>query len=132
MPVTDPVADMLTRIRNAINVRADTVEIPSSGEIEGIARVLQEEGYIKTSKVIEDSKQNVLRVYLKYGPDGEMILNHIKRESKPSRRLYKKVSQIEKVLGGIGIGIYSTSKGILSDRKCRQLKVGGEHICTIW
>ena len=132
MPVTDPVADMLTRIRNAVNVRFDTVEIPSSGEIEGIARVLQEEGYIKTSKVIEDNKQNVLRVYLKYGPDGEMILNHIKRESKPSRRLYKKVSQIEKVLGGIGIGIYSTSKGILSDRKCRQLKVGGEHICTIW
>ena len=132
MPVTDPVADMLTRIRNAVNVRADTVEMPSSGEIKGIARVLQEEGYIKTSKVIEDNKQNVLRVYLKYGPDGEMILNRIKRESKPSRRLYKKVSQIEKVLGGIGIGIYSTSKGILSDRKCRQLNVGGEHICTIW
>jgi small subunit ribosomal protein S8 len=108
------------------------VEIPNSREKEGIARVLQEEGYVKTYKVMEDSKQNVLKVYLKYGPDGEMILNHIERASKPSRRVYKKVHEVEKVLDGIGIGIYSTSKGILSDRKCRHLKVGGEHICTIW
>jgi len=132
MPVTDPVSDMLNRIRNAVNVRAETVEMPASGEIEGVAHVLKEEGYIKALKVIEDNKQNVLKLYLKYGPDGEVILNRLKRVSKPSRRVYKKVGEIEKVLGGIGIGIYSTSKGILSDRKCRQLKVGGEHICTIW
>ena len=132
MPVTDPIADMLNRIRNAVSIKADKVDVPSSKIKEGIARVLEVEGYIKTHKIIEDNKQNIIRIYLKYGPNGEMILNSIKRVSKPSRRIYKKVEDIDRVLRGIGIGIYSTPKGIISDRKCRELKVGGELICTIW
>jgi len=132
MPVTDPIADMLNRIMNAVKIGAEKVDTPGSGIAEGIAKTLKEEGFIKEYKIIEDNKQNVVRIYLKYGPEGELVINKIRRISKPSHRVYKKVKDVDKVLDGVGIGIYSTPKGICSDRRCRELKVGGEYICTVW
>ena len=130
--MTDPIADMLTRIRNANMVEREAVNIPSSRIKVGIAEVLKKEGFIKDFKTVPDDKQGVLRVYLKYGPLNQKIINHINRESKPGRRIYKQVEDIGKVLNGIGISIYSTSKGILSNKECRENKIGGEHICTVW
>lgn len=132
MSMTDPIADMLTRIRNANMVEREAVNIPSSRIKVGIAEVLKKEGFIKDFKNVPDDKQGVLRVYLKYGPLNQKIINLIKRESKPGRRIYKQVEDIGKVLNGIGISIYSTSKGILSNKECRENKIGGEHICTVW
>ena len=132
MAVTDPIADMLNRIMNAVKIGAEKVDIPCSRIADGIAKTLKEEGFVKEYKIIEDSKQNVLRVYLKYGPEGELVINKIRRISKPSRRVYKKVNDVNKVLDGVGIGIYSTPKGVCSDRKCREFAVGGEYICTVW
>jgi len=113
MSMTDPIADMLTRVRNGIMVGRETVNMPSSRIKIGIADVLKKEGFIKEYKKIPDEKQGVLRVYLKYGPLNQKVINHIKRESKPGKRIYKGVEDIGKVLGGIGISIFSTSKGIL-------------------
>ncbi len=130
--MTDPIADMLTRIRNANMVEREAVNMPSSRIKVGIAEVLKKEGFVKDFKYIPDDKQGVLRIYLKYGPLNQKIINHIKRESKPGRRIYNQVEDIRKVLNGIGISIYSTSKGILSNKECRENKIGGEHICTVW
>ncbi|MCP4267721.1 MAG: 30S ribosomal protein S8 [Candidatus Brocadiaceae bacterium] len=132
MSMTDPIADMLTRIRNGIMVNREAVNIPSSRIKVGIADVLKKEGFIEDFKNIPDEKQGMLRVYLKYGPLNQKVIGHIKRESKPGRRVYKGVDDIGKVLNGIGISIFSTSKGILSNKECREHKVGGEHICTVW
>ncbi len=132
MSMTDPIADMLTRIRNGIMVNREVVNIPSSRIKVGIADVLKKEGFIEDFKNIPDEKQGMLRVYLKYGPLNQKVIGHIKRESKPGRRVYKGVEDIGKVLNGIGISIFSTSKGILSNKECREHKVGGEHICTVW
>jgi len=132
MSMTDPIADMLTRIRNGIMVNRETVNIPSSRMKMGIAGVLKKEGFIEDFKNIPDEKQGMLRVYLKYGPLNQKVIRHIKRESKPGRRVYKGLDDIGKVLNGIGISIFSTSKGILSNKECREHKVGGEHICTVW
>jgi small subunit ribosomal protein S8 len=132
MSMTDPIADMLTRIRNGIMVNREAVNIPSSRIKVGIADVLKKEGFIENFKNIPDEKQGMLRVYLKYGPLNQKVISHIKRESKPGRRVYKEVEDIGKVLNGIGISIFSTSKGILSNKECRALKIGGEHICTVW
>jgi len=132
MSMTDPIADMLTRIRNGIMVERETVNIPSSRIKIGIAEVLKKEGFIKEFKEIPDEKQGVLRVYLKYGPLNQKVISHIKRESKPGRRIYKGVEDIGRVLNGIGISIFSTSKGILSNKECREHNIGGEHICTVW
>lgn len=132
MSMTDPIADMLTRIRNANMVEREAVNMPSSRIKVGIAEVLKKEGFVKDFKYIPDDKQGVLRIYLKYGPLNQKIINHIKRESKPGRRIYNQVEDIRKVLNGIGISIYSTSKGILSNKECRENKIGGEHICTVW
>ena len=132
MSMTDPIADMLTRIRNANMVEREAVNIPLSRIKVGIAEVLKKEGFIKDFKNIPDNKQGILRIYLKYGPLNQKIINHINRESKPGRRIYKQVEDIGKVLNGIGISIYSTSKGILSNKECRENKIGGEHICTVW
>jgi small subunit ribosomal protein S8 len=109
-----------------------SVDIPASKVCRGILAVLQTEGFIRGFDEIQDSKQGVIRIHLKYGPDGEQIITTIKRESKPSRRVYMKVDDVEPVLGGLGIGIYTTPQGIVSDREARRLKVGGELICTIW
>jgi small subunit ribosomal protein S8 len=113
-------------------VEREAVNIPLSRIKVGIAEVLKKEGFIKDFKNIPDNKQGILRIYLKYGPLNQKIINHIKRESKPGRRIYKQVEDIGKVLNGIGISIYSTSKGILSNKECRENKIGGEHICTVW
>jgi small subunit ribosomal protein S8 len=132
MAMTDPIADMLTRIRNANSVGHRKVDIPSSKLKVGVAEVLKREGFIDDFEVVEDVRQNVLRVTLKYGPDGEKIINVIKRESKPGCRKYTRVESVKQVLAGVGMGIYSTSKGVLSDRECRAQNVGGEHLCTVY
>ena len=132
MCMTDPIADMLTRIRNGNMIGRESVNIPLSRIKAGIAEVLKKEGFIKDFKKISDDKQGLLRVYLKYGPLNQRVISHIKRESKPGRRIYKSVGGIGRVLNGVGISIYSTSKGILSNGECRKNKVGGEQICTIW
>jgi len=129
---SDPIADMLTRIRNAARVRRKQVSIPSSKIKVGIARVLRDEGYINGFDVVEDGKQGILRVDLKYGPRGEDVLRSIKRESKCGCRVYKKVDALPRVLDGLGIAIVSTPNGVLSDRACREQKVGGELLCTVY
>lgn len=129
---SDPVADMLTRIRNAVRVRKKQVMIPSSKMKIGVAEVLKSEGYIVGFDVVEDNKQNLLRVDLKYGPRGEDLIHEIKRVSKPGRREYSKVDDLPQVLDGLGIAIVSTSSGVLSDRACREKRVGGELICTVY
>ncbi len=129
---SDPVADMLTRIRNAVRVRKEKVNIPSSKLKVGIARVLRDEGYVNGFDVIEDGKQGILRVDLKYGPRGEDVIRDIQRLSKAGRRVYGKVSELPRVRDGLGIAILSTNKGVLSDRSCREQKVGGELLCTVY
>lgn len=131
MSLSDPIADMLTRIRNALTSRQEVLNVQASNVCEGICRVLKEEGYISDFKRVEDDKQGLLRVYLKYGPSGEDVITEIKRFSKPSRRVYSSVTDLPRPLNGMGISIVSTSKGILSDRQCRQENVGGEVLCVI-
>jgi len=128
---SDPIADMLTRIRNAARVRRPEVSIPSSKIKVGIARVLKEEGYVSDFDVIEDSRQGMLRVHLKYGDRGEDVIHQLSRESRTGCRVYRKVKDIPRVLDGLGIAIISTSQGVLSDRVCRERKIGGELICTV-
>ena len=129
---SDPIADMLTRIRNAVRVRRENVKIPCSRLKTGVARVLKEEGYIRDFDVVEDTRQGILRIDLKYGPRGENVIHQLHRESRGGRRLYKKVADLPHVLDGLGIAIVSTSKGVLSDRRCRELHVGGELLCTVY
>lgn len=129
---SDPIADMLTRIRNAVRVRRRQVTIPSSKLKEGIARVLREEGYIDGYDVVADDKQGILRIQLKYGPRGEMVLRQLNRESHSGCRVYRKVDQLPRVLDGLGIAIVSTPRGVLSDRSCREQNVGGELLCTVY
>lgn len=128
---SDPISDMLTRIRNAVRVRHKQVSIPSSKLKVGIARVLKEEGYIVDFDVIKDTKQGILRIDLKYGSRGEDVIRSLKRESKPSCRVYRGVEDIPRVLDGLGIAIVSTPSGVLSDRQCREKNVGGELLCTV-
>ena len=132
MSLTDPIADMLTRIRNAARVSKPRVDISGSKMCTGIARVLKEEGFIEDFKFIEDRKQGILRVYLKYGPEGEPIINFIKRESRPGLRVYKPVNELPRVLNGLGIAVVSTSQGIMSGRQCRKAKIGGELLATVY
>lgn len=132
MSMNDPVADMLTRIRNANLILREEVDIPGSKIKLGIVEVLKKEGYIKDYKEREDGPKKTIRVYLKYGSMNRKVINFIKRESKGGKRVYKKVEEIGLVLGGIGITILSTSKGILSNNECRKAHVGGELLCTVW
>lgn len=129
---SDPIADMLTRIRNAVRVRAAEVRIPSSKVKVGLAEVLRAEGYISEYDVIEDGRQGILRIRLKYGPQGEQIINDIQRVSKPGRRTYVGVEEIPRVLNGLGIAVLSTNRGVKSDRQCREEKLGGELLCTVY
>jgi len=131
MSLSDPIADMLTRIRNAVRINRKQVNIKASNICEGIAAALKEEGYIEDFDRIDDSKQGILRVTLKYDQAGEPIISEIKRTSKPSRRVYSSVEQLPHVLGGMGIAIVSTSKGVMSDRSCRKANVGGEILCMV-
>jgi small subunit ribosomal protein S8 len=131
MSLSDPIADMLTRIRNALRSGKSSVTIKASGICEGIAAVLKKEGYILDYDRVDDSKQGILRITLKYDEDGRPIIEMIKRESKPGRRVYLSVDKLPYVLGGMGISIVSTSKGVMSDRSCRKERVGGEILCTV-
>ena len=132
MTMTDPIADMLTRIRNANTVGHDTVDIPASRMKKSIAGILTEEGYIKGFDVIEDDKQGMIKVTMKYGANKERVISGIKKISKPGLKVYAKANDVPKVLGGLGIAIISTSKGIVSDKEARKLGVGGEVICYVW
>jgi small subunit ribosomal protein S8 len=129
---SDPIADLLTRIRNAVLTNRKEVKIPSSNLKLGIARVLKEEGYINGYDLIENDKQGVLRIDLKYGSRGERVIQQIKRVSKPGRRVYHSVDDLPRVLEGLGIVIVSTSRGVMSDRECRKQRVGGELLCTVY
>jgi small subunit ribosomal protein S8 len=131
MSLSDPIADMLTRIRNAVRINKSQVNIRASKICEGIAAVLKEEGYIEDFDRIDDTKQGILRITLKYDPSGRSVMNEIVRTSKPGRRIYSCVDKLPHVLGGMGIAIVSTSKGVMSDRSCRRGKVGGEILCTV-
>ncbi len=132
MTMSDPVADMLTRIRNANMVYHDKVEVPGSGLKRSIAQILKDEGFIRDFDWAEDNKQGVLRVHMKYGPNREKVINGLKRISKPGLRVYVQRDSVPKVLGGLGIAILSTSHGVLSDREARRQRVGGEVICYVW
>jgi small subunit ribosomal protein S8 len=132
MSMTDPVADLLTRIRNANMVKLQKVDIPSSSMKVNIANVLKQEGFIKNYKVISDNLQGVLRIYLKYIDEKDSVINEIKRVSKPGGRVYMKSEDIPVVKNGLGVAILSTSKGIITDNAARQAGVGGELLCTIW
>ena len=131
MSLSDPIADMLTRIRNAYRARQQTVNIRASKICEGISRVLKDEGYITDYARVDDGKQGILRVYLKYGPRGEQVMVELQRVSTPGRRVYCDVDRLPRPIGGMGISIISTSRGVLSDRQCRQENVGGEVLCTV-
>ncbi len=130
--MTDPIADMLTRIRNGVSAKFEMVDIPSSKIKESIAKILVEEGYIESYKVMEDNKQNILRVHLKYDREKEAAISKIMRISKPGRRVYVDKDDIPLVLRGYGIAILSTSRGVISDREARKAKIGGEVICKVW
>ena len=150
--MTDPIADMLTRIRNASNIERPFVEMPATKLKVAVAKVLHEEGFIlgyRTGKYAESKTENgtqkdfqevanlgephvVLQVFLKYGPDGERVIRHIARYSKPGRRVYQGYKDVRRVLDGLGIAILSTSKGVMSDREAKKQKVGGEVLCTVW
>jgi small subunit ribosomal protein S8 len=132
MSMTDPIADMLTRIRNANMVKHQKVDIPSSTMKVSIATVLKQEGFIKNYKVISDNLQGVLRIYLKYIDEKDGVINEIKRISKPGGRVYVKTDEIPEVKCGLGIVILSTSKGVITDSAARKTGLGGEVICTVW
>ena len=131
MTMTDPIADMLTRIRNALLIRREDVTMPTSKMKKNIADVLKREGFIEDFGVEPGAVQGVLRIKLKYGPDGELVIRSLERESKPGRRMYVQASGVERVLNGIGMSIYSTPQGVLSDRECRERHVGGERLATV-
>ncbi len=133
MSLSDPIADMLTRIRNALMIKSKTCTVKASKVCINIARVLKEEGYIEDYDIIDDGKQGLVRIKLKYDPlTGEPVIRQLKRESKPGRRVYTGVKNIPRVLEGLGVAILSTDKGVLSDREAREKHVGGELICTIY
>lgn len=132
MQTTDSIADMLTRIRNASSAKHDSVKIPASNMKKAIAQILVDEGYIKTYKVIEDGKQGVIRVTLKYGEGKSQVITGLRRVSKPGLRIYSNVEDMPKVMKGLGVAIVSTSKGIMTDREARKQNVGGEVLAFIW
>jgi small subunit ribosomal protein S8 len=132
MSLTDPIADMLTRINNAIKVKKKEVSIPSSWIKVEIAKILKEEGYIRNFKVIDDNKQGVLNLTLKYSDNNKNVISGVRRVSKPGCRIYCRKDDIPKVLDGLGIAIISTSKGIATGKKCKEIGVGGEILCYIW
>ncbi len=132
MSMSDPIADMLTRIRNAQKAKFNSVDIPGSKLKTELAKVLKNEGFIRNYKFIKDAKQGILRVYLKYGPGKADVIFGIERVSKPSRRLYVKAKDIKPVLNGMGIAILSTSKGVMPDKRARNENLGGEILCNIW
>ena len=132
MHITDPVADMLTRIRNANAAKHDKVEVPASNMKKSIARILLEEGYIRNYQILEDSPQGTIRITLKYNAGKERVITGLKRVSKPGLRVYAGADELPKVLRGLGIAIISTSRGVMTDKKARELHVGGEVLAFVW
>ena len=132
MTMTDPIADMLTRIRNANTAGHSTVNIPASKMKKAIAQILKDEGYIKEFEIIEDSVQDTIRITLKYGANKEHVISGLKKISKPGLKVYARKDEVPRVLGGLGIAIISTSNGVISDKEARKLGVGGEVICYVW
>jgi small subunit ribosomal protein S8 len=132
MVMSDPIADMLTRIRNANIVRHETVEIPASKIKREIAEILKKEGFIRDAEFVEDNKQGIIRLFLKYGQNNERVITGLKRISKPGLRVYAKSQEIPRVLGGLGIAIISTSKGVMTDKEARFSKAGGEVLAYVW
>ena len=132
MQITDPIADLLTRIRNANSSKHDTVDVPASNMKKAIVDILDKEGYIKSYKVIEDGKQGVIRINLKYGPNHEKVISGLKRVSKPGLRFYAGADELPRVLKGLGIAIISTSRGIMTDKQARKFNIGGEVLAFIW
>lgn len=132
MAITDPIADMLTRIRNAGKAKFNSVDIPGSKLKAELARVMKEEGYIRNHKFIKDGKQGVLRIYLKYADDQDHVIHELQRISKPSRRVYVGADDVKSVHNGMGVAVLSTSSGIMTDKQARKAHVGGEILCTIF
>ena len=130
--MTDPISDMLTRIRNASMIRAEKVDVPASKLKLEIIKIFKEKGFIKGYKILKDKKQGILRISLKYAPDGEKAISGIKRVSKPGRKVYVDKKKIPTVMGGFGTAIISTSKGVVADAICNREKIGGEVLCYIW
>jgi len=132
MQITDPIADLLTRIRNANSSKHESVDVPASNMKKAIVEILKEEGYIKEYQIIEDGKQGVIRITLKYGPKNEKVISGLKRVSKPGLRYYASADELPRVLKGLGIAIVSTSKGIMTDKEARKAHVGGEVLAFVW
>lgn len=132
MQITDPIADLLTRIRNANSAKHETVDVPASNMKKAIAEILQEEGYIKNYQIIDDNKQGIIRITLKYGPNKLKVIQGLRRVSKPGLRIYANCEDMPRVMRGLGIAIVSTSKGIMTDRRARKENVGGEVLAFVW
>ena len=132
MQITDSIADMLTRIRNANSAKHDTVQIPASNMKKAIAQILVDEGYVKSFKVIDDGKQGMIEIALKYGPNKSQVITGLRRVSKPGRRIYTNCEEMPKVMKGLGVAILSTSKGVMTDKEARKANVGGEVLAFIW
>jgi small subunit ribosomal protein S8 len=132
MGMTDPIADMLTRMRNALTASYNTVDIPGSRQKIDIAKVLKSEGFIKNYKIMADKRQGIMRIFFKYDEKGESVIVGLKRVSKPGCRIFRKTDKIPRVLNGYGINILSTSKGVMTDSQARKMGIGGEVICSIW
>lgn len=132
MQITDTIADMLTRIRNANSAKHSTVDVPASNMKKSIAQILADEGYIKSYQVIEDGKQGIIRITLKYGENKSQVITGLRRVSKPGLRIYSTCEDMPKVMKGLGVAIVSTSKGVMTDKKARELNVGGEVLAFIW
>ena len=132
MSMTDPVSDLLTRIRNATAVRHDRMDVPASKMKLEIAKILKQEGYIRTFKMIEEGPQGTIRIYLKYADDGEPVIHGLKRISTPGCRVYRGVGELPKVRNGLGVAVISTNRGVVTDEQARGLQVGGEVLCEIW
>lgn len=132
MVMTDPIADMLTRIRNANMVRHEVLEVPASNIKKQIAEILKREGFIRDVEYIEDNKQGIIRIFLKYGANNERVITGLKRISKPGLRVYAKADEVPRVLNGLGMAIVSTSKGLISDKEARQMQTGGEILAYVW
>ena len=132
MTMTDPIADMLTRIRNANMVRHEKLEVPASNIKKEIAEILKREGFVRDVEYVEDNKQGIIRIFLKYGKENERVITGLKRISKPGLRVYAKTDEVPKVLNGLGIALVSTSQGLLTDKEARAKKVGGEIVAYVW
>ena len=132
MQITDSIADMLTRIRNANSAKHDTVQIPASNMKKAIAQILVDEGYVKSFKVIDDGKQGMIEIALKYGPNKSQVITGLRRVSKPGLSIYTNCEEMPKVMKGLGVAILSTSKGVMTDKEARKANVGGEVLAFIW